>query len=100
MTVTKVNLFSKEFYGRVKEDPDYIDVLAIKALLDRHNIPYEHIADEHHVGDPQVRLEEFTYTGVKEVRDNLFWLKRLLLSQPEIVTMEKEIIVCFYFLLN
>lgn len=75
MTKTKAHLTSKYFSGKTKEDPDYLDFLAIKTLLERDGIPYEHIIDKHHVGDPQIRFEETTYTGIKEVRDNLFWLK-------------------------
>lgn len=75
MTKNKIHLFSKQFSGKIKEDPDYVDVLAIKALLGQNNIPYEYIADRYHLGDPQLKFNDTIYTGIKEVRDNLFRIK-------------------------
>lgn len=75
MAEKKVYLFSKELSGRIREDPDYVDTLAIKSLLEQNTIPYEHIADRYHLGDPQLTFDDTTYTGIKEVRDNFFRIK-------------------------
>ncbi|MDP3734315.1 MAG: hypothetical protein Q8R37_03730 [Nanoarchaeota archaeon] len=75
MTIPKAYLCSKEFSGKMQEDPDYLDLLAIKSLLEQNTIPYEHIADRYHLGDPQLKCKDSVYTGIKEVRDNLFQIK-------------------------
>ena len=74
MKQKEVYLFSKIFYESEKEDPDYLDTIAIKSLLETNNIPYTNIPNKSHTGDPVIKLENKTYNGIKELRDNLLVL--------------------------